>query len=89
MARPRRSGRVVESVREKQADPGRTDPPGLWAVAMLRVAMELKRPGARSLDEIVEQVAARMDLPRVTFRSYLETNLGLLRTSARGRGAAR
>jgi hypothetical protein len=89
MARLRRSGRVVESVRETQVDASQTDPPGLWAVAMLRVAMELKRPGARGFEEIVEEVAARMDLPKAAFRSYLATDLGLLRTSARARGGAR
>lgn len=54
----------------------------LFAVAMLRIALELKKNPHAQLEPIVAQVAARMRLDEVAFRRYLEVNLGLLRTSS-------
>ena len=56
-----------------------TDP--LFAVAMLRIALELKKNPEAQLEQVASQVAARMHLDELAFRRYLEVNLGLLRTS--------
>ena len=54
----------------------------LYGVAMLKIAMELKKPGAGELDEILKGVLSRMRLDEDEFRLYLEANGGLLRTIA-------
>ena len=54
----------------------------LYGVAMLKIAMELKRADARPLDELIHGVLARMNLPEDDFRAYLSANGGLLRTIA-------
>jgi hypothetical protein len=53
----------------------------LYAVALLRVALELKK-GAASLDEIVASVSARMRLDESDFRAFLTQNLGPLQATA-------
>ena len=58
----------------------------LYGVAMLKIAMELKKADAAPLDELVRGVLARMRLPEAEFRRYLEANGGLLRTIASKRG---
>ncbi len=50
---------------------------GLWPIAMLRIAMELKRPGAPDLEQIVEDVVRRLGIEKGEFESYL-AGLGLL-----------
>lgn len=77
------SSRVVElpveaGLREVEESP-------LYGVAMLKIAMELKKPNAAALEEIVSGVLARMHLSEEAFRRYLEQNGGLLRTIARQR----
>lgn len=57
----------------------------LYGVAMLKIAMELKKPNAAALEEIVSGVLAKMHLSEEIFRQYLEQNGGLLRTIARQR----
>jgi hypothetical protein len=54
----------------------------LYGVAMLKVAMELKKADARSLDELIHGVLERMRLDEGEFRRFLEANGGLLRTIA-------
>lgn len=54
----------------------------LYGVAMLKIAMELKKPGAGDLDQILTGVLKRMNLSEADFRSYLEQNGGMLRTIA-------
>ena len=54
----------------------------LYGVAMLKIAMELKRADARPLDEMVKSVLDRMHLPEDAFRQFLASNGGLLRTIA-------
>jgi hypothetical protein len=61
----------------------------LCAVAMLRVAVEMKKPDARGLDEIIEGVLERMRLDREAFRRFLAENGQLLRASAAARGYTR
>lgn len=58
----------------------------LYGVAMLKIAMELKKTDAAPLDDLITGVLRRMQLDEAAFRSYLEANGGLLRTIARGRG---
>ena len=57
----------------------------LYGVAMLKIAMELKKADARPLDELVTGVLARMRLDEDEFRAFLELNGGLLRTIAQRR----
>jgi hypothetical protein len=54
----------------------------LYGVAMLKIAMELKKADAKPLDELISGVLARMKLPEGEFRAYLSANGGLLRTIA-------
>lgn len=54
----------------------------LYGVAMLKIAMELKRADAAPLDELISGVLSRMNLPEEQFRTYLAANGGLLRTIA-------
>jgi hypothetical protein len=61
----------------------------LWSIAMLRVAVELKRPGAPGLEQIVEGVVARMGIPRADFEKYLAEHLGLLKKAVEDRGYTR
>lgn len=58
----------------------------LYGVAMLKIAMELKKADPRPLDELVTGVLSRMKLPESEFRAFLESNGGLLRTIAAKRG---
>jgi len=55
----------------------------LFAVAMLRIALELKKNADAPLEALVEQVTERMRLDGPAFRKHLELNLGLLRANAR------
>ena len=57
----------------------------LWSIAMLRIAVELKRPGAPSLREIVDGVVARMGISKADFEKYLAEHLGLLRKAVEDR----
>jgi hypothetical protein len=61
----------------------------LCAVAMLRVAVEMKKPDARGLDEIIEGVLERMRLDKQAFRQFLAENGQLLRATAAARGYSR
>jgi hypothetical protein len=58
----------------------------MYAVAMLRIAMELKKPQAAHMEEIVEGVLKRMKLDRDDFRRYLNENVGLLMATAKAKG---
>jgi hypothetical protein len=57
----------------------------LYGVAMLKIAMELKKADARPLEELVTGVLTRMRLDEDEFRAFLELNGGLLRTIAQRR----
>lgn len=85
-----RQGRVVSlsEASQTQAPPPVPDEVAtspLFGVAMLRIAMELKKADARPLDELITGVLARMKLDEAEFRSFLEANGGLLRTIAQKR----
>ncbi len=79
------AGRGVPAA--KQEATGTDDP--LCAVAMLRVAVEMKKPDARGLDEIIDGVLERMRLDREAFRRFLAENGQLLRATATARGYTR
>jgi hypothetical protein len=68
--------------------PPPVEPDGLWPIAMLRIAMELKRPGAPGLDDIIDGVVAKMGIEKAQFEKYLAEHLGLLRDEARKNGYA-
>jgi hypothetical protein len=61
---------------------------GLWPIAMLRIAMELKRPGAPGLEHIIDGVVDRMGIEKSQFERYLDEHLGILRDQARENGYA-
>jgi hypothetical protein len=58
----------------------------LYGVAMLKIAMELKKADALPLEELMSGVLKKMRLDEKEFRSFLEHNGGLLRTIAQRRG---
>ena len=57
----------------------------LYGVAMLKIAMELKRQDSAALDDILTGVLTKMHLPEAEFRAFLAENGGLLRTIAQRR----
>jgi hypothetical protein len=57
----------------------------LYGVAMLKIAMELKRQDTAALEEILTGVLAKMHLPEAEFRAFLTENGGLLRSIAQRR----
>ena len=57
----------------------------LYGVAMLKIAMELKKADARPVDELIHGVLSRMRLDEGEFRRFLESNGGLLRAIAQKR----
>ncbi|HUB05560.1 MAG TPA: hypothetical protein VMB50_01090 [Myxococcales bacterium] len=57
----------------------------LYAAALLKVAMELKRPDARGLDELLAHVLEGLRVDRDEFKAYLSRNFSLLRATARSR----
>lgn len=70
-----RAERGDEQVRQVEESP-------LYGVAMLKIAMELKKPDAADLDAILSGVLQRMRLNESDFRAYLTANGGLLKTIA-------
>jgi len=65
------------------------EPDGLWPIAMLRIAMELKRPEAPGLDEIIEGVVKKMGIPKAQFEKYVAEHLGTLKEAAKKNGYSR
>ncbi len=78
--------RAATAVHE-QADDG-VDP--AFHRAILKIALELKKPNARSYDEIVQATIRSMRLDAAAFRKYLgengARNMSLLLATARGSG---
>ncbi len=58
--------------------------------AILKIALELKKPSAQGYDAIVERTIGVMKLDPIAFRRYLgengARNMSLLLATARGRG---
>lgn len=81
VARLEQNTRITENpAKSESASP-------LYGVAMLKIAMEMKKPGNRSLDDILDSVLAKMNLPEEEFRGWMQRNGGLLRTIALTRKA--
>ena len=73
------------AVAERSGRPERVESSPLYGVAMLKIAMELKKAGAGELDGILAGVLERMRIAEPDFRAFLATNGGLLRTLAHRR----
>ncbi|MFH1811834.1 MAG: hypothetical protein ABIJ09_24060 [Pseudomonadota bacterium] len=58
----------------------------LYAVAMLKVAMELKRGQARGFEEIFEDTLKALDIDREHFKRYLSRHMDQLIRTAQKRG---
>jgi hypothetical protein len=93
MAIPRgKQSRVVALEAKQTAAPAAELPAELaasplYGVAMLKIAMELKKADARPVDELIHGVLSRMRLDEGEFRRFLESNGGLLRAIAQKRYA--
>ncbi|MGC4118046.1 MAG: hypothetical protein QM765_26545 [Myxococcales bacterium] len=61
----------------------------LWPIAMLRIAMELKRPEAPGLDQIIDGVVKKMGIPKAQFEKYVAQHLGTLQEAAQKHGYSR
>ncbi len=79
----------VLAVARKSIEPERAIEPAFQR-AILKIALELKKPAARDYDAIVEQTIRGMKLDAVAFRRYLgengARNMSLLLATARGSG---
>jgi hypothetical protein len=75
--------RSLEQVEERVPDEVAASP--LYGVAMLKIAMELKKADAKPVDELITGVLTRMNLPEADFRAFLSMNGGLLKTIAQRR----
>lgn len=84
MARAARRAAVAVVGAEVEA-PSRDELTPLYAAALLKVAMELKRPDARGLDELLAQVLDGLRVNREEFKAYLARNFSLLQATARSR----
>ena len=74
---------VVELKREPSFDlPAEVEQSPLYGVAMLKIAMELKKADAPTLDQLISSVLKRMNLDEKAFRSFVASNDGLLRAVA-------
>ncbi|MHB8418151.1 MAG: hypothetical protein ACYDCL_08745 [Myxococcales bacterium] len=57
----------------------------VYAAALLKVAMELKRPDARGLDELLAHVLEGLRIDRDEFKAYLARNFSLLTATVKSR----
>ncbi len=82
----KRTGKAAVDVDTEQtpqeALPGQVEDSPLYGVAMLKIAMELKKQDARGLDEILQGVLSKMNLSEEQFRKFMSQNQGLLRSIA-------
>lgn len=72
--------RHVTQVIELKPSVQETPPSPLFGVAMLRIAMEMKKPGSTPMEEIVGRVLQQMHLPEEGFKDFLKHNGGLLKS---------
>jgi len=81
-----RTARVAAPV-ALQASSLPSDPDPLYGRAILKIAIELKKPTAKSYEAVVEQTIRSMRLDPEKFRHYLGANraerMGLLLAAAR------
>lgn len=76
---------VVELKPVEEALPNEVAASPLYGVAMLKIAMEMKKADAAPVDELITGVLRRMNLPEDDFRAFLSMNGGLLKTIAQKR----
>jgi hypothetical protein len=81
------TAKVIELRREEESFevPAEVAQSPLYGVAMLKIAMELKKADAPSLDELIGSVLKRMNLDEKAFRAFVAANDGLLKTVAQRR----
>ena len=77
----RRAGSVAVRQQTSSDLPSDGDNP-LFGVAMLKIALELKRNSATPLESIIRNVVERMRLDEPDFRRFLRAQGGLLRRVA-------
>jgi hypothetical protein len=70
---------------EAEAAPTGNELTPVYAAALLKISMELKRPDARGLDDLLSQVLDGLGIDRAKFRAYLTRNFSLLQATARSR----
>jgi hypothetical protein len=87
MAIPRGKQSTVVALEATQSEvlPNEVSASPLYGVAMLKIAMELKKADSRPVDELIHGVLTRMRLDETEFRRFLESNGGLLRAIAQKR----
>lgn len=85
--RGKQSRSIVELQTSETAVPTEVAASPLYGVAMLKIAMELKKADAKPVDELITGVLTRMRLDEHDFRRFLEANGGLLRAIAQRRYA--
>jgi len=78
-----REGRAAAGARDDSVDPA-------FGRAILKIALELRKPGARSYDAVVEETIRAMRIDPEAFRRYLgengARNMSLLLATARAAG---
>lgn len=82
-----KQSRVVALEAAREVVPTEVSASPLYGVAMLKIAMELKKADARPVDELIHGVLTKMRLDEADFRRFLEANGGLLRAIAQKRYA--
>jgi hypothetical protein len=87
IARGSKSSVVELQTQQAEALPNEVAASPLYGVAMLKIAMELKKADAKPVDELITGVLTRMRLDETEFRRFLEANGGLLRAIAQRRYA--
>ena len=78
--------RRASSTQTAPAPAKAVEPDPLYGVALLKMALELKRRQDGSPDEILRDVLARMRLPEDEFRAWLSQQGGLLAALGNGEG---
>lgn len=87
IARGKQAQVVALETTQAEPVPATVSASPLYGVAMLKIAMELKKADARPVDELIHGVLSRMRLDEAEFRRFLEANGGLLRGIAQRRYA--
>jgi hypothetical protein len=87
IARGKQSRVVALEGAQAEAVPAEVTASPLYGVAMLKIAMELKKADARPVEELITGVLTRMRLDEGEFRRFLEANGGLLKAIAQKRYA--
>jgi CRP-like cAMP-binding protein len=87
MAASRRAARQAEARSGRSMREGEAEVDPAFQRAILKVALELRKPGARSYAAVVEDTVRRMRLDAGAFRRYLgengARNMSLLLAAAR------